>query len=83
MAQSQYREIKTVDPKTKAYLTLTYYTDIDEDGNPLLRGKWDYYGNDTWTWALSRHYRICLQISKGDGPREKLRFENENGKWLD
>ena len=49
----------------------------------LLRGKWDYYGNDTWTWTSSRHYRLCLQISKGDGPREKIRFENEDGKWMD
>lgn len=30
----------------------------------------------------ARHYRICLQISKDDGPREKLRWENEEGKWL-
>jgi hypothetical protein len=47
-----------------------------------MRGKWDYYGNDTWTWTPSRHYRVCLQISKDDGPREKIRWENEDGKWV-
>jgi len=64
-------------------LELTYYTDLDDNGNTLLRGKWDYYGNDTWTWTSTRHYRVCLQISKDDGPREKLRWENEEGKWMD
>ena len=72
-----------MDSKTGAYLELTYYTDIDDNGNALLRGKWDYYGNDTWTWTATRHYRLCLQISKDDGPREKIRWENEDGKWMD
>jgi hypothetical protein len=48
-----------------------------------LRGKWDYYGNDTWTWTPTRHYRICMQISKDiNGTREKIRWENEEGKWM-
>ena len=71
-----------MDSKTGAFLELSYYTDIDDNGDALLRGKWDYYGNDTWTWTPSRHYRVCLQISKDDGPREKIRWENEDGKWV-